>query len=236
MLIRFFSYYCIPTRTVPLSSSLFHLLPRFSSTLSVSISIHLFSLSLVSFFSALLTASWSPRDILKVPSHPSIFPTPLLRVSALPTSLFVRLQLPLCCWHHHRHRFSVSPRYLNRLSRDAAIVDNAQRVRESAARGVGAIPHFVPRHPYERWCRRSSLPANFRKCRRVRVLLELSLFAQLVHHFLRLSSFFHSITSVSFSFSSSRSSFRCTVPVREFLPNSVKCDFFGWSKKSPCTA
>ena len=81
-------------------------------------------------------------------------------------------------------------------------------MRESAARGVGAIPHFVPRHPYERWCRRSSLPANFRKCRRVRVslpLIELSHFALLVHRFLRLSSFFYSITLVSLSLSLSLS-------------------------------
>lgn len=83
------------------------------------------------------SAPTCPHLLIRPPSAPSLLPTPLssslLCLSTLPEST-----LPGCCncWQ-------------------------CRRVRESAVRGVGAIPHFVPRHPYERWCRRSSLPVNF---------------------------------------------------------------------------
>lgn len=60
--------------------------------------------------------------------------------------------------------------------------------------------------------------------------VELSLFTILVITSLRLSSFFSSYLSLSVVLSF----VHCTMPVWRFLPNSVKCDFFGWSKKSLC--
>ena len=255
--IRFFSYqYSHLVATPPLSCSLFHLLPHFSSTLSVSISIYRSPVSLVIFFSALLTtASWSLVTFWKPPPSPhgsrAPRPAPLDTLSSPssasvrpPTSLSVRLRLPLCCRHHYRHRFSVSLRYLNRLSRDAAIVDNAGEWERVLQEESG---RFRISYPDTRTnggaaallCRRTFGSVGACACL---PLIELSHFALLVHRFFRLSSFFYSITLVSLSLSLSLSVFlvlsllfvRCMVPVREFLPNSVKCDFFGWSKKSPC--
>lgn len=211
--------------TFPPSSTFF--LHTFSFYLYLS-----FPRSLALFFSmpslpGLLATFWTPPS----PLLPWFLSSPPPRLRA-PTSLFVRLRLPLYCRHHYRRRFSVSPRYLNRLSRDAAIVDNAGEWERVLWEESGRFRISYPDTRTSGGAAALLCRWTFRKCGRVRMSTSRAFSLHRTRRHFSPSFFFLFLISISLSIV--LSFVHCTVPVRRFLPNSVKCDFFGWSKKSLC--
>lgn len=215
----------VPSR-YPTPRSLFHLLPHFSSTLSVSISIYL-SLFL-SFFSFLC-----PRFLvsLRHSEPPLDFYLPLLRAYVPPPpyssafgSLFTADTTIVVASLSLHATWIDSPGMLQLLTMPESERECCERSRgDSAFRTPTPVRAVVP--PL---FSAGELFGSVGACACLPV--ELSLFTILVITSLRLSSFFSSYLSLSVVLSF----VHCTVPVWRFLPNSVKCDFFGWSKKSLC--